>query len=162
MESAPKLAGVASIVVIHKDGCASRFHRQLQLGGDGRRARAPKQWHRHANFLCPPRLDHNIFHKVAVARLANNDLMFAWQKQDFLIALEFLYIANVRAVDPDTSVSFNAGSALELQLAQDFAVVRGQIRSPKQDAKQSERKNRGGKPRSPVHCAPYFRAGHLW
>src|SRR5579864_2421509 len=89
---------------VHKDRSSRRvdleLYGRLHCGHHSRR----RFRHHHANDLFLSRLYVYAFGEVLVAILTDCDRMFAGQKKNSLRSLEFLEIADVASVDPDTEV----------------------------------------------------------
>jgi hypothetical protein len=93
---------------VDEDGCAVRSNFQLDFGSDGGELglRVSFQVDGERGFLA--RLDNDFLREFEVTGLTGGNFVFSGEEEDFFVALEFIYVADVLAVDP------NAGGFLRL------------------------------------------------
>jgi hypothetical protein len=103
---------------VDKDRGAIGINVQLYFSGDAWKLNPRIFSHSHFDGLGLPGSDRDVLNKVDIAALANRDFVLAWEQQKFLRSFEFVQVADVLAVDPDTRGALDFSGADEVNLAQ--------------------------------------------
>src|SRR5580658_604908 len=134
---------MTDVIAIEKDGGAFWLDSNLQLGGYIGSLCARKQLHTHLDFLQLAGFDDEVARELGIACLADNNLMFAREQQDFLVALELLHVADISAVDPHAGIPIQLRIAFKADFAHDFAALRGDDGCAEREQKQREQSRCG-------------------
>ena len=113
---------VSQELVVNENCRAIRIDRKLQLAGCSGRGLASIFLHGESNDVDLPRLKRGLFHVVLVPGLPRNDLVFARQQQNFLVAGQFFCITKILTVDPDAGIFFRITSCGETNFREHAAI----------------------------------------
>src|SRR5579863_10529782 len=112
-----KLSYVSHEKPVEENRSSRWINRYLDNGRHLRKRSRQRFLHGHSHDFLLSGLEENSLGKILIAILAHGDHMFARQQQDFLRSLEFLQIADVLPVDPDSGAFFDVGLSFELNLS---------------------------------------------
>src|SRR5579859_2097584 len=119
---------MANISAIEKDGRAFWMNSNLQLRCNFRSLGAREQLHSHLNLLHLAGLDNEFSREIGIACLPDDDLVLSGQQENLLLSLEFLYVANIVAIDPDAGIPIQLCIAVKAHFAHDLAALRREMR----------------------------------
>jgi hypothetical protein len=83
-----------------KTAALSGVTRSFDLCCDLWKLRSRILQHDHFQYGFLVGFDEHLLREIRISRLTHDDFMFAGQKEDFLIVLELVDVANVLSVDP--------------------------------------------------------------
>src|SRR5208282_571282 len=133
---------MANIIAIEENGRAFRLNGNLQFSSDVGELYAGERLHLDLNRLHLAWLDNQLLCELDIPGLPYGDLVFARQQQDLFVALEFLHVANVFAVDPHARIPIDLRIALKVHFAHNFAALGGEVRCADQEQRQREQTRR--------------------